>query len=71
LLARVAAALQVETPPLVLSSAIENAASDGYKILVNPTWARATLAQFCADRCMQQRGDARGACARGRAPRRA
>lgn len=50
LLARVAAALQVETPPLVLSAAVANAASDGYRILVNPTWARATLAQFCADR---------------------
>ncbi len=50
LLARVTAALGVDAPPLVLTAAVENAASDGFQILVNPMWARATLTEFCADR---------------------
>lgn len=49
LLARIASALRVPVPKLALSRNVDNAASDGRRILINPDWARRTLATYCAD----------------------
>jgi hypothetical protein len=43
-------ALGYPLPPLVFSTDVANAASDGARILVNPVWVRATLDDHCEDR---------------------
>jgi hypothetical protein len=45
----VARVLQLQAPPLVFSSAVPNAASNGAAILVNIAWVRETLQKHCED----------------------
>lgn len=48
-LATAARVLQIEVPPLAFSRRVPNAASDGWRILVNPDWATNTLLTYCDD----------------------
>jgi hypothetical protein len=47
-LRRAAALMGIAVPPLMVTSRVPNAASDGRQILVNPTWLSRTMARFCS-----------------------
>lgn len=53
LLQRAAVRLGRHAPPLVMTTYVDNAASDGFRVLVNPEWMRDILDKHCDDEACQ------------------